>query len=834
MSNIRVDANFKIFDGAQISFKSPANFSDVTGLRVYYPESPTVTNSQDFIFADAHGVDVTDLDDLFGESAIVKVLLDTVHSRAFVQNADTNSYLESRFKSIEETPASADKIGMMSAADKKKLDGISGDTQQQLDDKLPIGEEVINSDVAYLKAVPNNSGKYAAVNKVGGMSYKSRNLLENTATTLTQTGVTFTTNEDGSVSVKGTSTSWTHYKLNQFTLLAGTYTLSLGGGINATLYVHIKDLQDNSIIDTYSTTPAESNFTLTKDTEIIVNLSVSPEKSVDTVVYPMIRRATETNSTYEPYYSGIRNAYVYQIESISKNHFDIGKTSDYFSTIGDGGIIRTDLPVNDTTTFNITNNTINIESYNNSGYRWISKWLKLAPNTDYTLSAEYINGLISIVGLNSNENTTVGNFLVNKSQISGTKIAISFNSGNYKYYMISFYPSSNGVRFEKIQIEAGITVTPYESYKLNTLEIPDAIKDLDGYGLGINEDCYNYIDYGRKKFVINCKKRILTENDNWIDCGCFGLMDFRDKKAGYNNFMNDKLPFNISTQQLAGTVYGTTFNGAEQYKNYFYVSLPNDIVPKGDINAFKTWIAENPITIAYQIEPEEIDISEYLPDDNFLEVVVDGVITTVNEYNYDAPTEISFYTSENAHEIVSADTFVGDLLGVAEKANVAVEANRLSNLIEDAENPGCFYRMVNGAKQWINPPLLKDVEYQTTERWLGKPVYTKVVSYTNSVSYINPNAKTDITISTETQDFHLLVRYSGLARPASSSSSLSKRIMPIPGFTFDEEGTIGEGTGSIGIRYMSSSKIVLACNGPSFSVGTTFFVQVWYTKSETA
>lgn len=30
--------------------------------------------------------------------------------------------------------------------------------------------------------------------------------------------------------------------------------------------------------------------------------------------------------------------------------------------------------------------------------------------------------------------------------------------------------------------------------------------------------------------------------------------------------------------------------------------------------------------------------------------------------------------------------------------------------------------------EWINPPMLPGVEYRTTERWEGKPVYTKLVS----------------------------------------------------------------------------------------------------------
>ena len=48
-------------------------------------------------------------------------------------------------------------------------------------------------------------------------------------------------------------------------------------------------------------------------------------------------------------------------------------------------------------------------------------------------------------------------------------------------------------------------------------------------------------------------------------------------------------------------------------------------------------------------------------------------------------------------------------------------------LIESAEFPGCFYRMVNGFMEWINPPTMPGVEYMTTERWNNKNVYQKIL-----------------------------------------------------------------------------------------------------------
>ena len=94
--NIRVDLNIPINDGTEVVFRSPVDCSQVTGLIVYYPANGN-TISKEFAFADAHGNNVGDIDHLFTEDVVVKVILDVTKSMAFVQNADTNAYLEGRF-----------------------------------------------------------------------------------------------------------------------------------------------------------------------------------------------------------------------------------------------------------------------------------------------------------------------------------------------------------------------------------------------------------------------------------------------------------------------------------------------------------------------------------------------------------------------------------------------------------------------------------------------------------------------------------------------------------------------------------------------------------------
>lgn len=48
---------------------------------------------------------------------------------------------------------------------------------------------------------------------------------------------------------------------------------------------------------------------------------------------------------------------------------------------------------------------------------------------------------------------------------------------------------------------------------------------------------------------------------------------------------------------------------------------------------------------------------------------------------------------------------------------------------ESTDYAGCYYRMVSGVVEWVNPPMVVGTEYRTTERYLGKPVYVKLVNF---------------------------------------------------------------------------------------------------------
>ena len=97
MAQIRIDTNYTISNGRALTFKAPADCSDVNGLIVYYPDGNNIV-AKKFSFVDSHGVNVgIGTISLFAKDAFVKVVLDVDRGKAYVQNSDTNDYIEKTF-----------------------------------------------------------------------------------------------------------------------------------------------------------------------------------------------------------------------------------------------------------------------------------------------------------------------------------------------------------------------------------------------------------------------------------------------------------------------------------------------------------------------------------------------------------------------------------------------------------------------------------------------------------------------------------------------------------------------------------------------------------------
>ena len=164
------------------------------------------------------------------------------------------------------------------------------------------GENIHLTDSAEGKAV-----EYALYGKAEQNTTSGKNLFDNTATSKTLNNVTFTVNkEDGSVTANGTASANTFFVLKNFNLEAGSYILSgcPSGGSADTYSVNCYQNNNEFICrniggDSRFTTDGTTNANNRLEIKIASGLTVN-----NLTFYPMIRLASITDNTYEPYTNG--------------------------------------------------------------------------------------------------------------------------------------------------------------------------------------------------------------------------------------------------------------------------------------------------------------------------------------------------------------------------------------------------------------------------------------------------------------------------------------------------------------------------------------------------
>lgn len=96
MANIKITVDGPLMDGHKITFKAPCDCTEVQYLDVLYVKDGAQVNKL-FTMKDTHGNTLTGVGNLFKTEAYVHVILDITRNYAYLQNADTNAYLEGKF-----------------------------------------------------------------------------------------------------------------------------------------------------------------------------------------------------------------------------------------------------------------------------------------------------------------------------------------------------------------------------------------------------------------------------------------------------------------------------------------------------------------------------------------------------------------------------------------------------------------------------------------------------------------------------------------------------------------------------------------------------------------
>lgn len=187
-----------------------------------------------------------------------------------------------------------------------------------------------------------------------------------------------------------------------------------------------------------------------------------------------------------------------------------------------------------------------------------------------------------------------------------------------------------------------------------------------------------------------------------------------------------------------------------------YVTHPDYVgeqlyhISQCDANDYDTIpaISYTPVTQGYSVFMEHGNSSS-------VNITVDpsGMINTVqfNEFKESTNSLINTLTNSSKFQgyMITFNDFIAPICADDDKSfvitdddgNVIVSNWKYSidtNIEEEKEEPtsilidkvtGCMYRKFGGITEWINPPMILGVEYRTTERYLGKPVYVKAIDF---------------------------------------------------------------------------------------------------------
>ena len=493
----------------------------------------------------------------------------------------------------------------------------------------------VNS-TAYRYIVPSNAENRALINKIGGKSYKTRNLIpfpyfanEPSA----RNGITYTIQDNGTVVLNGVSTERSYRTIaGELTLTAGkVYTLSgcpsggsTTGATNPTYALYISEVKNGAWSREFQEAGNGVRFTAQENCVYTVSVNVwSADVTCENLVFKPMLNEGDTALPYEPYFEGIRDTKVMALKSEGANlAHSISEGSN--TTITDGVVTQVEADTYEEIIFKC-------QLYSETGYQsgGVVKWL-------------YATGVHSAT-FNKEGAETRCVFGIN-GKIINTVIAIDITDLPIGEYTVSanFTNITQGsISWKDIMLNVGSVAIPYKPYvgTLDTLAIPEAVQSIEGYGLGVNENYFNYIDFKRKVFKAPCRRFLIDGS-----IGTYTTSPFANawyivvSTLGYS----DRIITGLADKYNRLTYHELHAGG----KDGIYLSNSYEIFIIDsrftDAATAKSILSESPVECVCAFDTEiETDISEYLTDE-FIKVEGGGTVTAVNEHEEGVPTSVTY------------------------------------------------------------------------------------------------------------------------------------------------------------------------------------------------
>lgn len=558
---------------------------------------------------------------------------------------------------------------------------------------VPNENVLTDNSAKYRKPIPENACPYAEVKKVCGLTQRSKNLIPfpYLQESKTEKGVTFTVNSNGTIIANGTAT-----EEGVFTFLAnwsskyvpiklnGTYTFSgvtdgISSGASSTYYLQLYvDGNSTAIVNKKPVT-----FTTNGNiTQLSLFFKVGAKFS-NTSIMPMLNEGSVA-LPYAQYFDGFRDSAVTEIRSEHGNLFNFENV--YPTLKGENGkIIKRSGAHNIDLFANTTggNTVFPIE--------YLDKLIYLKAGTYYLYYNFEEEGLtdytMTVLGVEQSGKT----FGVDGSQLTSGK--------TFKPTKDCYITLRVGEREQVTITNLMITTKPqtdYIPYNPDIITIPEQIQSLEGYGIGKSESENNYIDFEKKVFHKG-----------------YGKIRLLSTMGGYNA-ENNWYYLSVGELGVAPIARGVLCNAlpsvdipanAEADGAYFNPSMSHLLLRKSEFTTqaeYKQWLADNEVYIVEKLAtPVVTDVSQYLTEDNIINVE-DGVfIKAVNANELDAPTTVTYVLKlevENKYVPIQQTTSTTALVKQDTGGTVS-----LVNYTDNANGYTIPYRNGSGTTRFADP-----------------------------------------------------------------------------------------------------------------------------------
>lgn len=441
--------------------------------------------------------------------------------------------------------------------------------------------------------------------------YSGKNLLPNTGTTTKTQGITFTVNEDKSITVSGTATGSAYFTVGRMTPTPNVeYNFTSSVAWDTTTQCFIAGVDGNSAW------LGPRKFTPTNDAEFYCQIYIASGKTVNLTFKPMVRLSSITDGTYEPYVGGIaspnpeyeqatNNVEVSEISSHGKNLYDEVANN---VEINHSGIKFTKNEYGNLTLSGTTTASINA----------VMNPFTLPAGTYYYQKGTTKNVSVRLYNRTASAFIAYDNGSFTLAEESTLDVRVQSNSGSAISGTI------------KIQIEKG-SMTEYEPYTATkeTLSAPivlrgigdvkDTIVKKDGV-YGVLRNIGKYVPSANDTYSLSG-----TTNFAWIGGSVVPIHP--TNKDGFSSHFTMATSGQLTNAQVDyGFYYGNSINfrvkglaTVEEYKNFF----TNNTVEFTFVNATPTF---EPLPLADQIALHKLETFggvTYLFTDSTIEPIIE-------------------------------------------------------------------------------------------------------------------------------------------------------------------------------------------------------------------